>query len=75
MEKVFSYLKINFTQIQKEETQPMVQNNSVNKCIFYFLGARIWVPMPVYRYENLSGYVSGTVSGPSFVYSFSFFRN
>ena len=35
-----------------------IQNNSVNKGIFHFLEARIWVPMPVYRYENPSGYVT-----------------
>ena len=35
-----------------------MQNNSVNKCIFHFLGARIWAPMPVYWYENPSGYVT-----------------
>ena len=35
-----------------------MQNNSVNKSIFYFLGARIWVPIPVYRYENRSEYVA-----------------
>ena len=34
-----------------------MQNNSVNKGIFYFLGGKIWVPMLVYWYENLSGYV------------------
>ena len=33
-----------------------MQNNSVNKGIFQFLGARIWVPMSVYQYENSSGY-------------------
>ena len=35
-----------------------MQNNSVNEGIFRFLGARIWTPMPVYRYENPSGYVT-----------------
>ena len=34
-----------------------MQNNSVSKSIFHFLGARIWTPMPVYCYENPSGYV------------------
>ena len=37
-----------------------MQNNSVNKCIFHFLGARIWAPMLGYRHENPSGYVTGT---------------
>ena len=32
-----------------------MQNNSVNKGIFHFSGARIWVPMPVYWFENPSG--------------------
>ena len=36
-----------------------MQNNSVDKSIFHFLGARIWAPMPVYQYENCSGYVIG----------------
>ena len=35
-----------------------VQINSVKKCIFHFLGARIWVPMPAYRYESPSEYVT-----------------
>ena len=35
-----------------------MQNNSVNKGIFYFLGARIWAPMLLYWHENPSGYVS-----------------
>ena len=35
-----------------------MQKNSVNEGIFRFLGARIWTPMPVYRYENPSGYVT-----------------
>ena len=26
---------------------PVMQSNSVNKGIFHFLGARIWVPIPV----------------------------
>ena len=33
-------------------------NNSVNQGIFYFMGARIWAPTPVYRYENRFGYVT-----------------
>ena len=36
----------------------LMESNSVNKGIFHFLGARIWVPMPVYWYENPSGYVT-----------------
>ena len=36
-----------------------MQNNSVNKGIFNFLGARIWAPMPVYWYENRSEHVAG----------------
>ena len=35
-----------------------MQNNSVNECIFHFLGARIWAPIPVYRYENPSRYIT-----------------
>ena len=38
-----------------------MQNNSINKSIFHFLGARIWAPMLVYRYENPSGYITGSV--------------
>ena len=39
-----------------------MQNNSANKGIFHFLGARIWVPMPVYWYENRPGYITARVS-------------
>ena len=35
-----------------------MQNNSVNKSIFHFLGTRIWVAMLVYQYENPSGYIT-----------------
>ena len=40
-----------------------MQNNSVNKGTFHSLGARIWVPMPVYQYENPSGYVTEHAHG------------
>ena len=33
-----------------------MQNNSANKGIFHFAGARIWVVMPVYQYQNCFGY-------------------
>ena len=36
-----------------------MQNDNVNKGIFYFSDSKIWVPMPVYQYENTSGYVMG----------------
>ena len=39
-----------------------MQNNSANKGIFHFLGARIWVSMPVYWYENRPGYITARVS-------------
>ena len=39
----------------------MMQNNSVNKGIFHFLDAKIWVSISVYRYENPSGYVTGYI--------------
>ena len=39
-----------------------MRNNSANKGIFHFLGARIWVPMPVYWYENCPGYITARVS-------------
>ena len=29
--------------------------------MFHFLGAKIWVPMLVYRYKNPSGYVAGWI--------------
>ena len=35
-----------------------MQNNGVNKGILHFLGARIWAPMLVYCYENLTGYIT-----------------
>ena len=38
-----------------------MQNNSVNKGIFHFLSATIWVPMPVYWYENPSGNVTDSL--------------
>ena len=38
-----------------------MRNNSVNEGIFHFLGARIWVPMSVYWYENRSGHISGNM--------------
>ena len=38
-----------------------MQNNSVNKSIFHLLGARIWVPMPVYWFENPSGNIIDSV--------------
>ena len=38
-----------------------MQNNSVNKGIFHFLGATIWVPMPVYWYENPSANVTDSL--------------
>ena len=34
-----------------------MQNDKVNEGTIHFLGARIWVSMPVYWYENPSGYV------------------
>ena len=60
-----------------------MQNNSVNKGIFNFLGNRIWVPMPVYHYENHSRYITAFGTGrflskhlclqPFFSQRFSFF--
>ena len=44
-----------------------MQSNSVNKGIFHFLGARIWVHMPVYRYKNPSGYFTAYISPSSSV--------
>ena len=38
-----------------------MQNNCLNKGIFHFWVARSWVPMPVYWYENRSGYITGTM--------------
>ena len=38
-----------------------MQNNNVNKGTFYFLGTRIWAAMPVYRYENLAGYITDVI--------------
>ena len=39
-----------------------MQNDSVNKGIFHFLGDRIWPPMLLYRYENCSEYVTATTT-------------
>ena len=57
-ESMFSYLKINFTQVYKEETQSAMQNNNVSKSVFHFLGVRIQVLVPVYQHENPSEYVT-----------------
>ena len=38
-----------------------MRNNSVNKDIFHFLGARIWMPVPLYWYENRSAYITGNM--------------
>ena len=54
-QNMFPYLKINFTQISKEETEPVVERISVKKGIFPFLVAKIWAPILVYRYEILLG--------------------
>ena len=53
MEKV-CFLRKNKLRFKRKK-HITVQNNNVNKCIFHFLGTRIWVPMSVYRYENPSG--------------------
>ena len=34
-----------------------MQDNSVNKGTFHFLGATIWASMSGYQYENPSGYI------------------
>ena len=63
-----------------------MQNNSVDKSIFQFLGARIWAPMPVYQYENCSGYVVGHMRNlfhviimpfltSSFLLQFEYYKN
>ena len=38
---------------------PAIENITVNKGIFPFFGARVSVPIPVYQYGYLSGYVTG----------------
>ena len=38
-----------------------MKNKGAHKGIFHSLGARTWVPMPVYQYENYSGYVTGNM--------------
>ena len=38
-----------------------MQNNSVDKSIFHFFGARIWMPMPLNQYEFPCGYVTGHI--------------
>ena len=38
-----------------------MQNNSVNKGVFYFLGSRIWAPMPVYQHKNPSWFVTDSI--------------
>ena len=35
-----------------------MQSDSVNKGIFHFLGAKILASIPVYRYENPTGYIT-----------------
>ena len=47
-----------------------MQNNSVNKGTFHFLGTRIWAPMPVYRYKNPSGYITDVI-----INSINLYRN
>ena len=47
---------------KSRKKQPAMQNGNVDKGIFQFLGARIWVPMPVNQYEFPSGYVTGHYS-------------
>ena len=37
-----------------------MQNNSVNKGVFHFLGTRIWVSMPVFWYQNRPGYITAS---------------
>ena len=37
-ESMFSYLKINFTSVKKEEMWHVMQSNSVSKGLFYFSG-------------------------------------
>ena len=54
---MFSYLKKILLRFKRKQ-QPAIQNQVVNKGIFHFLGTRIWAPMPVYRYENPSRYVT-----------------
>ena len=39
-----------------------MQNNTVNKGVFNF-----WVPMPVYQYENRSGYVTDILLNYSYI--------
>ena len=55
-ESMFSNIKKNLG--LKGKNIAWNQSNSVNKGIFNFLGARTLVPMPVYQYENPSGYVT-----------------
>ena len=38
-----------------------MQNNSVNKGIFYFLGTRIWASMQVYQHKNPSRFVTDSI--------------
>ena len=38
-----------------------MQNNSVNKGIFYFLGTRIWAPMQVYQHKDPSRFVTDSI--------------
>ena len=48
---MFSYLKT-----MKKRAMGKI---SVKKGIFTFLSAKIWAPIPVYQYNNPSGYVIG----------------
>ena len=41
-------------QISDLKRRSIARNITVNKTIFPFLGTRIWVPIPLYKYENLS---------------------
>ena len=45
----------------KKKKQRAIENITVSQDIFPLLGARIWVPILVYRYENPSGYVTEAV--------------
>lgn len=37
---------------------PAIKNASVNQGLFSFLGAKIWLLISAYWYENLSGYAT-----------------
>ena len=66
--KWFTANKVCFLTL-KQRRKPIIENISVKKRMFTFLGAKIWAPIPVYRYEKPSGYaiaIIDVLQGPKY---------